>query len=275
MGYDKEKLSKLLRLVETIYNDKGPDVKEFTAGIDALSMSNVKGSVRLPVYPTEKLDDIYEYCLSRNLRKQATNFYSGFPLRDIIDELVSNFISMEECRRRDDFIGYARDLFLQIEAVLNSIARDTRLDDLVHRMFPAVMYEGKQIVDYIYGKYRNDYKTKEDMSLWSLDKQQVSNKFGIIEFFVCLKYTQGKFFARDKYSSRKELFNKLKAVRDLDSHGGIAGSQTEWQKNTCDEVLSRQSEYYFNFMTLLNDFMSDIRSQYPLTAEQYDAAPNN
>lgn len=272
MGYDKEKLSKLLRLVETIYNDKGPDVKEFTAGIDALSMSNVKGSVRLPVYPTEKLDDIYEYCLSRNLRKQAANFYAGFPLADVIDELVNNFISMEECRRRDDFIGYARDLFLQIEAVMNSIARDTRLDELVHRMFPAEMYEGKQIVDYIYGKYRKDYKTKEDMSLWSLDRQQASNKFGIIEFFVCLKYTPGKFFARDKYSSRKELFNKLKAVRDLDSHGGIAGSQTEWQKKTCEEVLSSQSQYYLNFVTLLNDFMSDIRTEYPLTAEQYDAA---
>lgn len=276
MGYDKEKLSKLLRLVETIYNDKGPEVKEFTAGIDALSMSNVKGNVKLPVYPAEKLDDIYEYCLARNLRKQANNFYSGFPLINSTDELVQGFVSMEESKRRDDFLGFCRELFRQIETVLNSICKDPKFDEMAHRMFNHVMPQKQPnkppqtVADTIYYKFRKS-NSGEDMALWLLSKQHINNKFAIVEFFVCEKYRPTMGYL-PQYIDKKDLFSKLAIVRNF-VHGGGMDNFSEYQKAVCQDVLAAQSEYYFRFSNLLYEFMSAIRAGYPMSEEQYSMQP--
>ena len=61
-----------------------------------------------------RLDQIYEYCIQRVVRKQAEGFYKDFPLTDAIDGLVNDYCRMEEFRRRDDFACFSLSVYQQI-----------------------------------------------------------------------------------------------------------------------------------------------------------------
>ena len=60
------------------------------------------------VIEDERLNQIYEYCIEKILRKQAENFYEplmGFPEQSL---LVEDFINMEHERHRDRFDYYSQ-----------------------------------------------------------------------------------------------------------------------------------------------------------------------
>ena len=76
----------------------------------------------------EKIDQIYEYCIEKIIRKQATEFYKDFPLKSITLELIEDFVKMEFFRRKDDFGNFCLALYQQIENITNKLCenRSTR-----------------------------------------------------------------------------------------------------------------------------------------------------
>ena len=73
MGQNKEELRRLLAFIDTLVRQPGN--AEFAAGLRALLYSGSN------IYDSEKLDQIYEYCIERNLRKQAQGYYESFHIK--------------------------------------------------------------------------------------------------------------------------------------------------------------------------------------------------
>ena len=91
MGQDKKQLTKLLAFVKEVYDN--PDNKEFAAGIRSLLGSGDSKST----VDSEKIDEIYEFCLEKNAKDQAEGLYDEFPFESIKDSLIEDYVIME-CR---------------------------------------------------------------------------------------------------------------------------------------------------------------------------------
>jgi hypothetical protein len=254
MEYDKRHLTKLLALVEEIYKDA--DNKEFAAGLNALTLPHTKGAVKLPVYPSEKLDDIYEYCLSKNLKQQARGFYSDFPLLGIKDALEDAFVLMEEHRRRDNFPYFCQLLFKQIELIVNSVCQDPLFDQMVKKMYPQVLYNSNTLYSYVYGTDKDGQSSKP------LTEQFITYRFSFFVIFIMMNY-KGLRFDTPFYTKYKSLYYELSQIRNDISHGGVI-IRTDNQKLTIEKVTKDKHSYYFKFSTLLSDVVSCTKGNYPL-----------
>lgn len=51
-----------------------------------------------------KIDDIYEYCIEKVVKRQAREFYANFPLSIITETLIEDFCRMESFHRKDNFL---------------------------------------------------------------------------------------------------------------------------------------------------------------------------
>ena len=78
-----------------------------------------------------KIDEIYEYCLKKNLHEQAEDLYKDFPLVSIRTTLIEDYVRMEEARRRNDFDEFGLHLYQQIEAIVNTLSKDEGLSAIV------------------------------------------------------------------------------------------------------------------------------------------------
>ena len=81
----KSTLDKIIRLTQ--------QNAEFDKSLrDAMSLSY---PVDNGVISDERINQIYEYCIEKILRKQAEEFYTDFPVKSIIPTLVDDFVRME------------------------------------------------------------------------------------------------------------------------------------------------------------------------------------
>ena len=59
----------------------------------------------------ERIEQIYEYCIEKIIRKQAKEFYADFPIKSIVPILEEDFIRMESFRRKDNFGDFCLSLY--------------------------------------------------------------------------------------------------------------------------------------------------------------------
>lgn len=57
-------------------------------------------SANSAILDDERIEQIYEYCIEKIIRKQAKEFYADFPIKSIIPILEEDFIRMESFRRK-------------------------------------------------------------------------------------------------------------------------------------------------------------------------------
>ena len=65
----------------------------------------------------DRLNQIYEYCIEKIIRKQAEDFYKDFPITAIVSTLIDDYVRMESFRRKDSFGDFCLALYQQIECV--------------------------------------------------------------------------------------------------------------------------------------------------------------
>lgn len=80
-----EKLISTLGKILRLCNQNAEFDKELRKRLDMASSAN---ALSLDV---ERMDQIYEYCIEKVVRKQAQEFYSEFPISSIRDILVEDF----------------------------------------------------------------------------------------------------------------------------------------------------------------------------------------
>ena len=95
----------------------------------------------------DRINQIYEYCMEKVVRKQAEDFYSDFPIPSIINNLVDDYCRMEFFRRKDAFGDFCLALYQQIECISNKICSIPDLNIIAEHFwgYPAYVKSGKDI----------------------------------------------------------------------------------------------------------------------------------
>ncbi len=257
MGQNKEELKKLLSFITTLTEQPGNE--EFVAGLRAILLSDTPGIEK------SKLEEIYEYCIERNSRNQATDFYKNFPIDELRNELVESYILMEGFRRRGDFLNFCAHLFKQIEGVANYICNLPEYQQIFTNLLdcPAIFKYDKDSQPYrdpespsvavlIYDAYGQTSDGREKKNN-ALKKQQIQDKIKIAMYLAgyaaCL-YSHSEFKAFG--------FNifKLYLVRCAADHSGA--TRTEKQEPIYREAVENPGKHYIEFMTLLNSVISKV-----------------
>ena len=290
MGQDKKQLEHLLSFVSAIYND--PDNKEFAAGVQAMIKKDLQGD---KASWSGKIDEIYEYCLNKNLHEQAEDLYKDFPLSSIHTTLVEDYVRMEEARRKNDFDEFGLHLYQQIEAIVNTLAKDERLSLIARRMYSLkanintidhidengkpVYKESKQysladrstkglsIADYVLFKPTPDGTQEEKEEAERLYKEKLNKeisllsateKTNIVLYFVCynaMMYTS----IQDGWNKNKELFRDIYNVRN---HVHREGEPTPKQKEAYKKAVEKKSQSYLRFLSALVFLVEKVEEGY-------------
>lgn len=276
MGQDKQQLAKLLQFVKAVYDD--PENKDFSQGIQTIVFQDIRSEKKNGW--SSKIDEIYEYCLNKNLREQANGLYGDFPLQSIVPSLVEDYIKMEEARRKNDFNEFGLHLYQQVENIVNTITQDKIFNDVYDRM-KAV--PSKVIYDKIRESYMRDEKSKSIAFFALIDSKnnpiskkmdlKASNMFAadkirIVIYFICFKgEMQNKYY--DDWNKYTSLFSDIYSIRNCVHKGGILN---DYEKKQCDKIHSEASQYYLRFMSALLFLIEGVQSGYPLSNELIELA---
>lgn len=264
MGQNKEELKKLLSFIDAL--TKQPGNEEFVAGLRALLFSDTPGIEKA------KLEEIYEYCIERNSRNQAIDFYKKFPIDEIRDELIDSYVIMESFRRRGDFLNFCAHLFKQIEGVANYICNIPEYQEIFTNLLdcPAVIKYSQDPALLMVSRDPNspavtmvifdgfgqtsDGKEKKDIPL---KKQYIQDKIKISMYVAgyasCL-------YSQSEFKSFSFNLSKLYLARCEADHSG--NSLSEKQEIKLKDTIENPGRYYIEFMSLLNSFISKISVGY-------------
>lgn len=274
MGQDKQQLAKLLSFVKAVYDN--PENKEFSRGIQSLILQDIKvGKSQW----SDKIDEIYEYCLCKNLRNQAEDFYRDLPkvLMNEKAKLIEDYISMEEARRKDNFDEFGLHLYQQLEAIVNTLANDEKLSEVVAKMmdqpakistyemvkvdgkftrqyFPALSVSkryGVPIAELLYGKSTENEKKKSIL----LSEQKAMDKLVTIVYFIRFQAKLTDAYYQSQWKDDINTFWLIYAVRN---HVHRGASMSIKQKDNYEIAIDNKSQSYLKFLSTLVSFVEGI-----------------
>ena len=214
---------------------------------------------------------IYEYCIQEVIRKQAEEFYKGFPKildLDLNQQLKADYVRMEDFRRKDSFLDFCESLYQQIELITSNICKHSELNKIVKRQwsFPAFTKN-------IYSTKDKDKRYEKGDSIAKLichsDKPvnldenkniselSATNKMYIVTYFIgyggalCNKDSKA-------YNELIDLLYYIYIIR-CRTHRDTS-RQTDNQKNIFDSVMQQQGIFYFKFLGALAQYVELIKN---------------
>lgn len=261
---EKDKLKKLNQLVARLAGEPG---NEWMAE-DLLKQISLRSEIPAEgAHPI--LHQIHEQCIEEVIRGQAEEFYKEFPLIEIKDQLVLDFVKMEHERRRNDFESFCNCIYQQIEGIINY---------LIEKLYTAEVL-GKNLSESFYGensKFRNTRVIDEVLNIYYSGAYKYSDEY-LSNFFD----SQNRIKLND-HSYRWTFYNRFKAViyvfafnaqnvdfgiyQDLfgivkklyavrnKTHRG--GSRSDKQQADYEDVAKNSSRSYFMFYGCLLNFVS-------------------
>ena len=261
MGQNKEELKQLLGFIDTLVKQPGND--EFVAGLRALLRIGTDSLEK------ERLEQIYEYCIERNLRQQAEGYYASFPIKELVPELVETYMLMESFKRKDDFLNFSAQLFKQIEGIANYICKIKEYKEIFTELYnypslieyqkgtsPKISSPRNKESDYIGKLIFGDYeKTPEGKDKFKIEpkNQYIQDRIKIALYFA--GYASCMYYPTEFNKIAFEV-SKLYLVRCEADHSGNA--RTAAQEKIFQEVVNNVGKYYVDFICLLNQFVDKI-----------------
>lgn len=141
MAQDRKQLEALLLFIEKLSKEPGNEwfVEKLKGVVET------KSSCLSFPNSEKKIEDIYELCIEKIIKEQASQFYCNFPIASIRQQLIGDFVRMEHFRRKDDFNDFCMALYQQIECIVNILCADVDLLQIAGRMmgYPAYTKNGK------------------------------------------------------------------------------------------------------------------------------------
>jgi len=220
----------------------------------------------------EKLDQIYEYCIEKIIRKQATEFYKEFPIKSITLELIDDFVRMEFFRRKDDFGNFCLTLYQQIENITNRLCETRIVSDIAEKMwaYPAYVKDGKlderPDSEYIIAKLvfpsRINEKTGQpfyvERSRVALQSQYATDKIRSIVYFIGYKAA----LTNSDYKSYVEFTSLMQDIYTCRNMNHRGNTLTKWEQAVLDRILPIKSLCYFKFLGGLSQYVEFVKSGY-------------
>lgn len=132
-------------VIEKIYRLTLQDA-EFDAALR--KKLKIESSANVVLDHDERLDEIYELCIEKIIRKQGEEFYADFPITSLCPTLAYDYNRMERFRRKDDFGDFCLAMYQQIENITNYICSDPVVDKVASKMwaYPAYIKTGEGII---------------------------------------------------------------------------------------------------------------------------------
>lgn len=252
MKADKEKLSKLLSFVEEMAEQPGNEwFKSALQQKFGITVSEIKQ------YP--QIDEIYEFCIGKVISKQAVAFYKDFPLTEINNELVEDYVRMERYRRENNFGDFCLATFQQLELIINHLANEQVLD-YVRKNLEKVSYRVKTGKEKLVDKKLRDLIFRPDITEEELktkidggfEKWYFSEKLTIIVYYYMYECEVKYYPAFKEYVLN---INNLYQIRNTNHRGSKV---TEWQQNVIDGIMANKERNFIRFFALLDEFTEKI-----------------
>ena len=292
MGPEKEYLTKLAAFVKACYEELNDE--DFAAELKAIVMDDIKEDIQ-----NGKIDEIYEFCVHKNLLQQANNVYSSFPIQSIKSQLVSKYIKMERARRENDFDDFGLRVYQQIELIVNTIAGDEEVEYVVEKMIRApYMTRSDRMDDRVssrtdgsesmnIGNFVLIHSDKANVSKSQkmnipLHEQYATDKVRLVVFFICFKgmIRSGKIINPD--SRRQEYYkdydewirytqicSNIYTVRNR-VHSGKEPS--DYEVDRYEELTKNPEQTYLSFLSFLYFLIQGVNNGYPIPNDLYDFA---
>lgn len=280
MGQDKKQLTKLLAFVKELYDH--PDNKEFAAGIQAIVIDDLKQKD-----DDNRITEIYEYCIRQILKEQAESLYDGFPLSDIKEELVSDYIKMERAHRDNNIDDFGIRLYRQIENIVRTLAKDDTLDEVVYNMMDVpYLVSGysnpqvqkrlklnkdnqpvKNIADFVL--ITSKRSSKEERKKKALSKQYATDMARLVIYFVCFGGMMQPGIMFEQWKQQTETYSDIYSIRNR-VHGG--GDCSEHDIQRYDAMKASATQSYFRLMSFLVFLVEGVKSGFPLPKDLVDFA---
>lgn len=233
----------------------------------------IPSSVNTVSVNAQRLDQIYEFCIEKVVRKQATEFYKDFPISSIVDSLIEDYCRMELFRRKDNFGDFCLAVYQQIECISNKVCVNTALNEIAEKMwgYPAYVKSGKGITPTI------DNRIEIDYTIASLVFPGTNKKTGLPHAIEKSKIALQSQFARDKiraivyflgykclmkssdYERFVEFTDLLCDVYECRNTNHRGSELMPWEQEILDRVLSHKSVYYFKFIAALTQFVLYVK----------------
>lgn len=223
-------------------------------------------SANSAIIDEERLNQIYEYCIEKIARKQGENFYSSFPVPEIISTLVDDYVRMEYFKRKDNFPDFCLALYQQIECITNKLCESSILHDIVTKMWGYHAYvkteNGKEMSiaerssgDFYIGKLVLIGDKKVEKTKMSLQSLYAIDKIRTIVYFLGYRAMM-KSSDYDSFVEITSLLNDIYQCRNLNHRGNTTN---QWEQEILDRVLPLKSFYYFKFLGVLAQYVSFVK----------------
>ena len=229
----------------------------------------------------ERLNQIYEYCIEKIIRKQAEDFYKDFPIHAICEQLKLDFTRMEYFRRKNNFDDFCLSVYQQIENITNFVCEDKDFNEVAQKMwsYPAYLKQGEGITPTL--EVRSHAKDKTDFAIAHLifigkdDKGQPNSLVkpgkALREQFAIDKIRNVVYFIGYKaemlswmYTGFNDICNLLYDLYQCRNLNHRGGSQTEKAESVIKKIKPLESLYYFKFYGLLTQYVEFIKEGFPL-----------
>lgn len=254
---DKNKLKKLVEIIGELLKEEGNEwlIDEIMKTIEIVS----------PVEEIAKhslIQSIHEYCVEQKIEKQAKEFYASFPIAEIKDQLILDYVKMEHERRRDDFENFCLCMYQQIENICNYL--------FDNKIMSSWDYEKNKIAvksrfDSIKKEYTipgNGGTTLEQLVFegQSTSTWYANRKFRAVLYFF---YFNENVINAYGFNSISINYQEIYQMRNQNHRGSKPNS---YQQKVLDEIKGNESKYYFKFYGFLQDFIDKIESSYSTTS---------
>ena len=280
MGQDKKPLTKLLAFVKELYDH--PDNKDFAAGIQAIVINDLKET-----NDDNKIAEIYEYCIQQILREQAESLYEGFPLTDIKEELISDYIKMERAHRENNIDDFGIRLYRQIENIVRRLSKDETLVSVVSKMMDAPflvngynnpqvqdrqMPNDKQkqiqtIADFVL--INNNRSPKEERKKKALPDQYAADMVRLVIYYVCFGGMIQRGVLFEQWVQQTKACSDIYSIRNR-VHGG--GESSNYDIQRYESIKANVTQSYFRLMAFLVFLVEGVKTGFPLHQDLVDFA---
>lgn len=221
-----------------------------------------------------KLDHIYEYCIKQILQQQASLFYAPFKEFDIYETLVSDYVRMEDFRRKDNFEDYGLALYQQIENIINMFYANPKYLAVFKSMINSTSYvptnKGTDAAPVSVGAVVFGSGNFYTDGINNLSKNQSTARERVKLLVYALMFF-GEKYDWKRYSEVTDTINKIYLCRNKNHRGGI---QTENAQKTLAEVEANTSWAYFEFSNALVEFVRLIKSRNQREPKMFERAAN-
>lgn len=264
MGSDLKYLSKLIDMVENEGNDHNR--KRLWSLVGMLAKKELGDITDRET--KEVLSEVHELNLEQYIRVQAKHFYDDFPFPEIKEQLISDFIEMEHCRRRDDFYRFCIAAYQQIENVTNYLYKKfsywPETVAQIGREIPVLSSSREKKWNF---SLCNQLVYQPDRNIFNLDlvnayianeprDLKFTHKFKIVLFFG---YFKNEKINLQQWKTIYDLGDKLYAARNKVHRGTI---DTDRQAEKLHSIEKNKYNYYLLLSGFLADFVNKICSNY-------------